>query len=58
MARPNHLYGRNLGDPAYDAMHAAIAELGLVLAVHEGLGLRGHRRSAPTGSRASRPATP
>ena len=41
MARPNHLYGRNLGDPTYDGIHAAIAELGLVLAVHEGLGLRG-----------------
>lgn len=41
MARPNHLYGRNLGDPAYDGVHAAIAELGLVLAVHEGLGLHG-----------------
>ncbi len=42
MARPNHLYGRNLGDPAYDPMHATLAERGLVLAVHEGLGLRGH----------------
>jgi uncharacterized protein len=41
MARPNHLYGRNLGDAAYDEVHAAIASLGLVLAVHEGLGLRG-----------------
>jgi predicted TIM-barrel fold metal-dependent hydrolase len=41
MARPNFLYGRNLGDEAFDAMHAAIAELELVLAVHEGLGLRG-----------------
>ena len=41
MARPNHLYGRNLGDPAYDPLYAALAEAGLVLAVHEGLGLRG-----------------
>jgi predicted TIM-barrel fold metal-dependent hydrolase len=41
LARPNHLYGRNLGDVAYDPLHAALAELGLVLAVHEGLGLRG-----------------
>jgi predicted TIM-barrel fold metal-dependent hydrolase len=41
MARPNHLHGRNLGDPAYDDLHATIAEHGLVLAVHEGLGLRG-----------------
>jgi len=41
MARPNFLYGRNLGDRAYDGMLAALAELGLVLSVHEGLGLRG-----------------
>lgn len=41
MARPNHLYGRNLGDDAYDPVHAALAEAGLVLAVHEGMGLRG-----------------
>lgn len=41
MARPNFLYGRNIGDLAYDTMHAAIEELDLVLAVHEGLGLRG-----------------
>lgn len=41
MARPNHLYGRNLGDPAYDAAYAAIAGSGVVLAVHEGLGLTG-----------------
>jgi predicted TIM-barrel fold metal-dependent hydrolase len=39
MARPNHLYGRNLGDPAYDRLWAACAEAGLVLSVHEGLGL-------------------
>ena len=41
LARPNHLYGRNLGDPAYDSLYAALAEAGLVLSVHEGLGLRG-----------------
>ena len=41
MARPNHLFGRNLGDPAYDAVYAAMSDRGLVLAVHEGLGLRG-----------------
>lgn len=41
LARPNHLYGRNLGDPYYDPLYAFLAEAGLVLAVHEGLGLRG-----------------
>jgi uncharacterized protein len=41
LARPNHLYGRNLGDPEYDPLWATLAETGLVLAVHEGLGLRG-----------------
>ena len=41
MARPNYLYGRNLGDAAYDGAYAAIAARGLVLAVHEGLGLSG-----------------
>jgi uncharacterized protein len=41
MARPNHLYGRNLGDPSYDPVYVAASDLGLVLAVHEGLGLRG-----------------
>jgi predicted TIM-barrel fold metal-dependent hydrolase len=41
LARPNHLYGRNLGDPAYDPLYAALVEAGLVLSVHEGLGLRG-----------------
>jgi predicted TIM-barrel fold metal-dependent hydrolase len=39
MARPNHLYGRNLGDRAYDGVYAAIAEASLVLSIHEGLGL-------------------
>jgi predicted TIM-barrel fold metal-dependent hydrolase len=41
LARPNHLYGRNLGDPAYDPVWSAVAAAGLILAVHEGLGLRG-----------------
>jgi uncharacterized protein len=41
MARPNHLYGRSLGDPAYDALYALLAEAGAVLSVHEGLGLTG-----------------
>jgi predicted TIM-barrel fold metal-dependent hydrolase len=41
LARPNFLYGRNLGDPAYDPLLDALGEAGLVLAVHEGLGLRG-----------------
>jgi predicted TIM-barrel fold metal-dependent hydrolase len=41
LARPNHLYGRNLGDAAYDPLYAALVEDGLVLSVHEGLGLRG-----------------
>ena len=41
MVRPNRLYGRELGDPAYDPLYAAVEESGLVLAVHEGLGVRG-----------------
>jgi predicted TIM-barrel fold metal-dependent hydrolase len=41
MVRPNHVYGRNLGDPAYDPLHEAVVEAGIVLAVHEGLGVRG-----------------
>jgi predicted TIM-barrel fold metal-dependent hydrolase len=41
MARPNYLYGRNLGDRAYDPFYDALEETGLVLAVHEGLGLKG-----------------
>jgi predicted TIM-barrel fold metal-dependent hydrolase len=41
MVRPNHLYGRSLGDAAYDRLYAAIAEAGAVLSVHEGLGLTG-----------------
>lgn len=39
--RPNFLYGRNLGDRAYDPLYEAIVESGLVLGVHEALGLRG-----------------
>jgi predicted TIM-barrel fold metal-dependent hydrolase len=41
LARPNFLHGRNLGDAAYDALYDALEETGLVLAVHEGLGVRG-----------------
>jgi uncharacterized protein len=41
MVRPNYLHGRNLGDLAHDGFLAAMADAGLVLAVHEGLGLRG-----------------
>ncbi len=41
MARPNFLYGRNIGEAGYDPVHAVLAELGLALAIHEGLGLRG-----------------
>ena len=41
MVRPNFLFGRNLGDRAYDGFFAALADAGLVLAVHEGLGVRG-----------------
>jgi predicted TIM-barrel fold metal-dependent hydrolase len=41
LVRPNHLYGRNLGDPAFDPLYETMAELGLVLAVHEGLGVDG-----------------
>ena len=41
MARPNHLYGRSLGARDYDPLYDALQEAGLVLAVHEGLGVRG-----------------
>jgi len=40
IARPNHLYGRNLGDRAYDVLYDALETAGLVLGVHEGLGVR------------------
>ena len=39
LLRPNYLDGRNLGDRAYDIVFEALAELGLPVAVHEGLGL-------------------
>ncbi len=41
MVRPNHVYGRNLGDPAYDPLWSACASLGMTVSVHEGLGLQG-----------------
>ena len=41
LVRPNHLYGRNLGDTSYDALYETVAGRDLVLAVHEGLGLQG-----------------
>src|SRR4051794_25250930 len=41
LARPNRLYGHNLGDPAYDALWAACAAAEIVVSVHEGLGLAG-----------------
>lgn len=41
LARPNRLYSRNLGDRAYDPFYDALEERNLVLAVHEGLGIRG-----------------
>ncbi|HLG01150.1 MAG TPA: amidohydrolase family protein [Acidimicrobiia bacterium] len=42
LVRPNFMYGRNLGDAAYDPLYAAVADAGIVLSVHEGLGLGGH----------------
>lgn len=42
LARPNHMYGRNLGDAEYEPVYAAVEDAELVLSVHEGLGLRGH----------------
>jgi predicted TIM-barrel fold metal-dependent hydrolase len=41
MVRPNHLYDRSLGHRAYDPLYDALEDTGLVLSVHEGLGLRG-----------------
>jgi predicted TIM-barrel fold metal-dependent hydrolase len=41
MVRPNHLYGRGLGSRDYDPLYDALEESSLVLAVHEGLGVRG-----------------
>jgi predicted TIM-barrel fold metal-dependent hydrolase len=40
MVRPNQLYERNLGDAVYDPLYDALAGHGLVLAVHEGLGVQ------------------
>ena len=44
MVRPNHVFGRSLGARDYDPLFDVLEETGLVLAVHEGLGVRG----APT----------
>lgn len=41
LVRPNRLYGRNLGDRAYDPLYDALERDGVILAVHEGLGVRG-----------------
>lgn len=41
MVRPNHLYGRSLGDRDYDPLYDVLEDTGRVLAVHEGLGVRG-----------------
>ena len=41
MVRPNRLYGRQLGDRAYEPLYEAVERSALVLAVHEGLGVRG-----------------
>jgi predicted TIM-barrel fold metal-dependent hydrolase len=41
LARPNHLYGRNLGDAAYDPLWSACVDLHMTVSVHEGLGLQG-----------------
>ncbi|HEY4397918.1 MAG TPA: amidohydrolase family protein, partial [Acidimicrobiia bacterium] len=41
MVRPNHVYGRSLGARDYDPLFDVLEETGLVLAVHEGLGVRG-----------------
>ena len=41
LARPNHLYGRNLGDAVFDELYSVLEDTAVVLAVHEGLGVRG-----------------
>jgi predicted TIM-barrel fold metal-dependent hydrolase len=41
VVRPNFLYGRMLGDPQYDRLYDCLESRGLVLALHEGLGVRG-----------------
>ena len=40
MVRPNHVFGRSLGARDYDPLYDVLEETGLVLAVHEGLGVR------------------
>jgi len=40
MVRPNFLWGRNLGDPFFDPLYAALARTGMPLAVHEGFGVQ------------------
>jgi len=39
MIRPNPCCGRNLDDRAYDVFYATVADLGVVLATHEGVGV-------------------
>lgn len=41
LVRPNAIGGQALSAPALEPLYAALADAGLVLAVHEGLGLRG-----------------
>jgi uncharacterized protein len=40
LVRPNHMGDAYLDDPAYDPLYEAVADVGLVLAVHEALGVR------------------
>ena len=48
MVRPNHVYGRNLGAAITTRSTTSLEETGLVLSVHEGLGVLGGRRSGVT----------
>ena len=41
IVRPNHLYDTYLGDPAFDPFYDVVEETGVVLAVHEALGVDG-----------------
>jgi predicted TIM-barrel fold metal-dependent hydrolase len=41
LVRPNHLSDVYLDDAAYDPLYATVADSGLVLGVHEALGVRG-----------------
>jgi predicted TIM-barrel fold metal-dependent hydrolase len=41
LARPNNLFGRPLGSADYDPLYRDLADAGIVLAVHEGLGTHG-----------------